>query len=325
MRTPFAALALILALPLAASGIDPRPVLGSRPDMHARRVKLAPGDPAIGRTGKLVYLGGVALDSGDGGFGGFSSMHLDGDRFTLLSDRGNIVRFRMGADFAPHDVTFGDLPGGPGTGWRKAERDSEAMAVDPATGKTWVAFENAMAIYRYDRALSRVEKHVEPRAMAKWDEDLGPETMVRLSSGRFVVIGEGPVGKQRVRPGLVFAGDPTEHPEPVLRFGYQPPHGYRPTDAAELPDGRLVVVNRRFEFSPELFSAKLTLLDIRGVKHRQLLKGVEIGTLARPLLHDNFEAVAVAQEAGQTILWIASDDNSQFWERSLLLKFRLER
>jgi hypothetical protein len=53
-------------------------------------------------------------------------------------------------------------------------------------------------------------------------------------------------------------------------------------------------------------------------------KGIEIASFARPLLHDNFEALAITQEGADTIVWIASDDNGQFWEQSLLLKFRLE-
>jgi hypothetical protein len=39
--------------------------------------------------------------------------------------------------------------------------------------------------------------------------------------------------------------------------------------------------------------------------------------------HDNFEALAITREGADTIVWIASDDNGEFWEQSLLLKFRL--
>jgi hypothetical protein len=324
MRLSFAVLPLILALPLSNSALSRRPVLGDKPDIRAVRVHLDPRDPARTRLGKLTYLGGIRLSSADPAFGGFSSMHVLGDRFTLLSDGGNIVRFRMGDDFVPREGWFGDLPGGPGEAHRKVNRDSEAMAIDPKAGKAWVAFENGSWVYRYDAAFTRVERSAKPRAMAKWGDDMGPESLVRLRDGRFVILDEGPADLRHARPGLIFARDPTEHPERVVKFRYLHPRGYRPTDAAELPDGRLLVVNRRFALSPELFSAKLTILDLRGVRAGELRKGVEIATLARPLLHDNFEGVAITQEKGATIVWLVSDDNGQFWEQSLLLKFRLD-
>ena len=102
-----------------------------------------------------------------------------------------------------------------------------------------------------------------------------------------------------------------------------PPAGYDPTDAAELPDGRLLVLNRRLTLSG-LFTARLVVIDIRGVRAGGVVAGTEIARFERPLLHDNFEALAVTQEDGDTIVWIASDDNGEFWEQSLLLKFRLE-
>ncbi|GAA3260107.1 hypothetical protein GCM10020258_22400 [Sphingomonas yabuuchiae] len=50
-----------------------------------------------------------------------------------------------------------------------------------------------------------------------------------------------------------------------------------------------------------------------------------LAELDSPLIHDNFEGVAVTQEAGATILWLVSDDNQLFLQRNYLLKFRLER
>lgn len=97
----------------------------------------------------MTYLGGVGLTSRDDAFGGYSSLSVAGDRFTLLSDFGDIVRFRMDATFQISDPGFGDLPAGPGLGWEKRERDNESMTVDPASGEVWVGFERANAIWHY--------------------------------------------------------------------------------------------------------------------------------------------------------------------------------
>lgn len=314
---------LLLAVALSSSEKGTRSILGDRAEMRAARVAIDPQDPALSRVGKLTFLGGVRLTSPDPAFGGFSSMSVEGDRFTLLSDNGNIVRFRMSADWQPRDIRFGDLPGGPGTGRLKEDRDSEAMAID-GRGHRWVAFENSGGIYRYDADFTRVERHSFPMFMRKWRDDYGPESMARLSDGGFVVIAEGRTDHSANRPALRFAGDPSEAPDRVTRFKYVPPEGYSPSDAAALPDGRMIVINRRFRLPPDLFSAKLTIVDTRAIREGAVVKGEEIATLERPLLHDNYEAVAITREGAATILWIASDDNSQFWEWSLLLKFRLE-
>ncbi|HVJ03908.1 MAG TPA: esterase-like activity of phytase family protein [Sphingomonas sp.] len=323
MRFPLL-LSVLALLPLSTSDEQVRQVLGHTAPMRATPVALS-ADPAVRRAGALVYLGGLRLSSEDRAFGGFSAIQVDGDRFTLLSDAGNIVRFRMGADLRPHALAYGDLPGGPGTGWRKRQRDSESLARDPATGRLWVGFENHNAIWRYDDGFAHAERQANPREMADWPVAGGPEAMVRLRSGAFLVISETarPKGKPKAREALRFAGDPTEPGSAPLRFAYVPPAGYNPVDLAELPDGRLLVLNR--DFRPVgLFTAKLALADARGVKQGAVVQGREIATLAGPLLHDNFEGIAVTREGNETIAWIVSDDNSQFWEASLLLKFRLE-
>ena len=108
-------LSALLLLSVTASGIEPRAVLGDRAEIVATPVPLDRADPARTRLGALTWLGGVILSSRDPAFGGFSSMRVAGDRFTLLSDGGNIVDFRMGPDMQPREARFADLPG-PGTG-----------------------------------------------------------------------------------------------------------------------------------------------------------------------------------------------------------------
>ncbi|WP_448662239.1 esterase-like activity of phytase family protein [Sphingomonas sp. CJ20] len=325
MRLPLLAVAFLLGCNVDSATLMIRPVLGADARITARPVPLNPRDPAERRVGALTYLGGVVLTSPDPAFGGFSSMRLVGDRFTLLSDMGNLVSFRMGPDWQVRDAVFGDLPGGPGTGWVKADRDAESMTRDPATGTVWVGFEKYNAIYRYDAAFSRVEASVAPPAMADWSEAGGPESMARLRNGHFIVISETsrPKGRPQARIGLRFAGDPTTSKAKPVPFAYVPPAGYNPTDLVELDDGRMLVLNRRFAI-PSLFTAKLTLIDLRGLAAGGVVRGRELATFEAPLVHDNFEAMALAREGADTILWIASDDNLEAWEQSLLLKFRLD-
>ncbi|HVJ00423.1 MAG TPA: esterase-like activity of phytase family protein [Sphingomonas sp.] len=322
MRILVAVLLVLVCVP-TWSGAERLALLGDRAVIRARPVALLDGHPEMMRLGQLEWLGGVALTSPDRAFGGFSSMAVEGDRFTLLSDGGNVVRFRLGQDWRIADPSFANLPDGPGAGWEKQDRDSEAMATDPATGDHWVAFENSNQIWRYDAAFSRALGHAAPPAMRRWPENGGAESLVRLPSGGFVAIGE--VARARGtlnRIAIRFAGDPVTAPGRGFRFSLAVPPGYGPSDATLLPDGRLLVLLRSFRL-PYNFTTKLVIVEARAIRPGATAHGKVIANLAPPYIHDNFEAVAATREGSDTIVWIASDDNRSFLQRSLLLKFRL--
>lgn len=328
MRILLSVLLILMFVP-SWSGDTRLALLPAKVEMAAHRVVIDPRDPARVKLGGLTFMGGVYLTGPAPAFGGFSAMSVEGDRFTLLSDGGNIVSFRMGADWKVREPRFAELPDGPGTGWEKADRDSESLTRDPATGQIWVGFERENAIWRFSPGFGRAEAQAAPRAMAEWPLNGGPESLVRLRDGGFIVLAEDKDAVRRgvelpdVKVGLWFAGDPTRPKQRNFTFGYRPPHGFLPTDIAELPDGRLVVLNRKVSFR-EGFTAVLTILDRGAVRPGQVAKGREVARFAAPVVHDNFEAVAVTQEGDSTILWIASDDNQLFFQRSLLLKFRLD-
>jgi hypothetical protein len=329
MRRPitvFLVAVTVLAIAPGWTGEVRLPLLGRSANLSATRVPLDTDDPARTKVGGLSFIGGVHLTSRDPAFGGYSSLGVVGDRFTLLSDGGNVVTFRMGSDWRLSDIGFLNLPGGPGAGWEKADRDSESMALDPRTGTIWAGFEGANAIWRYAPGFARAEGHVAPEAMAKWDSNGGAESLVRLHDGRFLAISETtrgprvPVPQRRGRQALVFAGDPLRHREPAVRFTYMPPNGYD-----ELPDGRIVILNRAFSL-PFVFTNILVLIDPREIREGATVTGRAIATLEPPLIHDNFEGLAATRESGATMLWLVSDDNEATpLERTLLLKFRLDQ
>lgn len=297
------------------------PLLGGIARIDARPVALDPADPRRRRVGRLAFVGGWHLTSPDPAFGGFSSIAVAGDRVTLLSDGGNLVGFTLGGDSQPRDASFGRLAAGPGIGWEKRDRDSEAMAVGD-DGVRWVGFESLPAIFRY-AADGRVTGWTVPRAMRAWSVNGGIETLARLPNGRFVAIAERASGSEkRTRPGLIFARDPVAAPAPAP-FRYVPPPGSSPSDAAALPDGSLLVVNRLFR-TPFRFSAVLTLVPAGAIRPGVEVGGYPLATLDAPLVSDNWEGVAISREGGATIVWLVSDDNESILQRTLLLKFRLD-
>lgn len=322
MRAFWIAVLVFLLVP-SWSGEDRLPLLGPDPVVTAQRVALFADAPARRRLGALTYLGGVVLDSPDRAFGGFSAMHVAGDRFTLLSDGGGIVRFRLGRQGEVLEPRFAELPGGPGTGWRKLDRDSETLVVDPRLNRAWVSFERANEIWAYDAALTRAIGRAAPPAMRDWPLNSGSESMLRLRRGGFIAFSEGaPVGRSDAFQAVRFAGDPTQGDMRAFRFGVRFPAGFRATDAVELEDGRILLLARRI--SMEGFRARLFVVPAGAIRPGATIVPRAIARFEPPALTDNFEAMAVTREGSHTILWIASDDNQTMLQRSLLLKFRLD-
>ncbi|PJI88183.1 esterase-like activity of phytase family protein [Sphingomonas koreensis] len=328
MRILLSVLLILLFVP-SWSGEPRLALFPPTAEMAAHRAVIDPLAPGRVKLGGLTFLGGVYLTGPAPAFGGFSAMMVEGDRFTLLSDGGNILSFRMGADWQVREPRFANLPDGPGTGWRKEDRDSESLTHDPATGQLWIGFERANEIWRFAPGFARAEARVAPRTMAGWPVNGGAESLVRLRDGGFIVLAEDQDVKRNgveltdVKTGLWFAGDPTQPRQRSFAFGYRPPKGFLPTDIVELPDGRLAVLNRKASLR-EGFTAVLALIDRDAVQPGRIVTGREVARFAAPVVHDNFEAIAAVREGDSTILWIASDDNQLFLQRSLLLKFRLD-
>lgn len=336
MRILFVILAVLLIVP-GWTGEQRLALLGDKPQLIATRVALDPADPRRVRLGALTYLGGVQLRSIDPAFGGYSALGVvrqaDGNRVTMLSDGGNVVAFTLGDDWTPRRLRFLNLPAGPGIGWEKRDRDTESMVVDAATGRIWVGFERYNAVWRYAPGFARAEAQRVPAAMASWPVNGGPESMAALPDGRFVVIGEQRhVPRQRwrgseadrlqSRDALIFPGDPID--TAPARFAYLPAGRYDPADATALPNGNLLVLDRAFRL-PYRFSNRLSLVPAAAIRSGHAARGSLLATLDAPLIHDNFEGLATTQEGGATIVWMVSDDNQSVLQRTLLLKFRLDR
>lgn len=302
-----------------------RPVLGGEAAITVEPIAFDTEDSRRTEVGALSWLGGWHIDSRDPAFGSVSAMAIvDGGLF-LLSDASGVVRLTLDRSGRPTTrARFGDLPGGPRSGTVKWHRDSEAMTLDPRGRSAWVAFESENEIWRYSGDLSQVQAKARPRAIRDWPVNGGAEAMVRLGSRRFLLFAE----RAETAPGsfaaVEFDRDPTDPKAEAIPFLHRPPSGFRTTDAAALPDGRVMLLHRRIGVRPFL-SAKITILDPATIRRDEIVTGAEIASFAPPLAVDNMEALAVGEEDGQTIVWIASDDNfGAPYQRTLLLKFALD-
>lgn len=310
-----AGLALILLLSASVAKTPDR-----ISDIRFDPIPLDRDQPERKRFGDLTLLGGWKLTSNNARFGGISSMRMADGAVTALSDAAFIFQFSFDGRRQQSELLSRPLPGiytSP-----EPDRDSESMTMDPATGNVWVGFEASNSIRRFSPGLAEKRAWVAPPGMKHWEENAGPEAMVRLTDGRFIVISEDYPGPNGSIEALLFPGDPIRNGKRSLRFYYKPPKGFSATDAAQLPDGRILVLNRYFSVFDGV-AAALVIFDPLEIQAGQIVPGRLVAMLAPPLNIDNMEALSVEQRDGRTIVWIASDDNFNPLQQNLLFEFEL--
>ncbi|HEV2597675.1 esterase-like activity of phytase family protein [Sphingopyxis sp.] len=316
MRRLFFAALIFLALgPVPGTTLRfPEPDLTQR--AAARVLLFAPQD-----AGMLRFVRGWRLISPHSRFGGFSAIARTGpDAFLLVGDNGYRTRLRIDAAGRVSDMRIDALPTPDGRPPRKTMVDSEALALDPASGRAWIALEGINQIWRLDPDLSTIEarrKLPGPR----WPANRGPEAMARLADGRTVVFSEDADADPRGRAALLFTGDPAEPGAEPIRFFYASDGRGLVSDAAPLPDGRILLIHRRLGFDP-VFTTIIAIVDPADIAKDAVVRARTIGRVPVPLA-ENYEGAAVSVEQGRTWLWIVADNNFNVWQRSLLLQFEL--
>jgi hypothetical protein len=268
----------------------------------------ATGTPGWERAGVWEY------DAQSMRFGGFSALlALGPGTLRAFSDRG--YRFTL---------TEPDLGGGTRRlnrqfvvpGRERELRDIEAATRAPGTGTYWLAYEQTHLIHRFTIA-SKADGVRDLTGEVDWPDNAGIEAMVRLADGRFVILPE------RASEGLVFARDPVAGDAPAVFAFRSPAAGYAPTDLAQLPDGRLMVLMRKLVWPSRAtwppFSALLAIGDPPQAG------GSFAPAIALPLdpvlPRENYEGLALRQRAdGRIDVWVIADDNLSAFQRSLLAK-----
>lgn len=308
---------LLLLATFAPAGMHVPPQVPKAGRLVAIPVLLDGDRPGRRSVGALEYLDGWELRSDDPRFGGISALHVTGGEALAISDSGMLVQFTLPQSAGPLAFRMTSLSSGPGAFTSKMARDAEALTI--SGGTAWIGFESARAIWRYRLPAWNEGKGSAPQAMRGWPMNGGSEAMLRLPDGRFLVFAEHADGG--VSDVLLFDGDPAIAGTPMTRLSQRPLPGYRITDAALLPDGRMLLLHRRLSLLNG-FTASLSVAP-GGSWRGGVIEGRELARFAPPVTADNFEALSVTREGGRTILWIASDDNFSPMQRSLLLKFAL--
>lgn len=294
---------------------------GRRSDVA--EVTVTPLASRDGVAGALTLTGAWELASAHHWFGGFSAL-VAGDGATLIAgtDRGFLLEFDLSGD-VPRAVPGSFRFVGESKPGRDETVDLEALARDPATGTLWAAFESDNIVMRMDRDGTR--RIAAPSAIANWSQNSGPETMARLADGRFLIIAEEHVDDQRnVHEALLFSGAPDADAKP-LTFGFVAPGFFDPVDAAQLPDGRVLILVRVVDYTiPATFNTAIVIADPREIKAGDPWQGRIIQLLSGGVFADNFEGIAYvpsAKDPARGAVWLIADNNFSIFQRNLLLRF----
>ncbi len=314
--------ALILAL-----GLSPGLLWRHAPPApnHSQMLHLIPlalpsgPDARIGGPHGPRVTGAWQLTSPNSRFGSYSALLApDGQGLLAISDWGEFLRFPIPGAAGP--VAMGTVL--PGDNALKAMRDMELATRDPASGRIWIGLEGRNAIIRLKADLSRPDA-IAPPQMRFWRSNGGPESMVRLADGRFIVLAESRLRwGDKASPGLLFPGDPLDG-KPAVEFGFDPPAGFYPSDMAQLPDGRVLILMRGVGLLPPRFTIRLALADPALIRPGAVWHWQSVGELARPIPMDNYEGLAVTggTDGGPLTLWLISDDNgARLLQHSNLLR-----
>ena len=293
----------------------------------ARPVMLDPRDPAADRVGQLAYRGGVSLTANDARFGGWSDVDIsdDGMRLTAISDRGfwfeAVVEYDEKGGLAQlKEGRLGYLLNLGGRRQPGLIGDAEGLARAP-DGSFFVSYERRPRIWLYpaaDPPFSAPPRVVpQPPGASAMPENGGIEALVRLPGGRLLALSEELKTEGGAHVGWVGDG------RSWSRVTYEAGTDFKPTGAARLPDGDVLVLERRFT-RMTVPAARIVRVRAEALRPGAHIVGKEIALIEPPLTFDNFEGISVRQgSGGETLIFLLSDDNYFFLQRTLLLMFEL--
>lgn len=286
------------------------------------------------RFGKLTFLGGLEIIASDRKIGGLSGLLSlkGGEEFFAVTDNGHWVsgtvkQAENGAPNGIENVRYAPLLGADGKTLKaRWGHDTEALAL--SRSGLYVTAETRNAVYHYPWPIETgSEKMIGTVALPKQARELprnaGLEALAAMPldgdfSGSLIAISETARSSHHNLRGFILG------PSGPSTFELRRRDDFDVTDAAFLPNGDLLVLERRFN-----------LRNLIGMRLRQIEKtDIEIGAIVdgEMLLEanfnfqiDNMEALAVHQNLlGETIITLVSDNNRSILQRTLFLRFRLD-
>ncbi|MEJ2108608.1 MAG: esterase-like activity of phytase family protein [Acidobacteriota bacterium] len=301
----------------SAIQIEAKPIHSFKPDEPNRRT-----------FGLLEFKGGLVLSCSNPHFGGISALSIqrDGKRFLALSDRaywiGGQIVYEQDLPKAITDAKIAPVRGPDGkhtSGWDTesiAQRaDCLYMGVEGLDrilkflydGVQFPYYQNAVP---FPAGVKDLPKNGGLEALAFFSEN-NRNTDVLLAFSE-----EGLDAKGNHRSYWI-------ENEESKDFSVKRTDNYAISDAAELPDGDVLILERKYDLKNGV-SVRLRRLSAHDIQPGALVDGKVVMEVDMHCEVDNMEAISLHRAPnGKNILTLVSDDNFSHLQRTLLLQFEM--
>lgn len=290
-----------------------------------------PREPARTRFGALTFRGGLVLESSHRDFGGMSGLRVaaDGAHFLAVTDKGHWLRarivYRGKAPVAIAEAEMAPILGPDGKPLkRRGWYDTEALASDG--GAVYVGIERVNQVVRFDIAKDGLRARGRPIAV--------PSGMKLLPHNRGIECLEvAPKGGALAGALIAISERGLDAAGNLLAFliggagggvfSLKRTDDFDVSDCAATPDGKLLVLERRFSWTGGL-AMRIRSVPFAMIKPGALVDGPELIFADMGSQVDNMEGLSVHRDAsGAMVLTLISDDNFSALQRTLLLQFTL--
>jgi hypothetical protein len=283
--------------------------------------------------GHLRFLGGLSLSSPNPLFGAWSGLDFSADgRLVSIADTGQWLTARIvetdgkltGLSDTEMGVMLG-LDGKPPAD--KVSTDAESVRLATSDGKetAFVSFEQTPAV----RAYAGPDFSADTPTRLPLPDFVNHLPANRGLEGLAISPANGPLGDTMVLTAERALDASKNHRAFVLSgpmrgtFKIRRSDDYDISDAAFLPNGDLLILERRFSFSGG-FGMRIRQIAGSDIRPNATVDGKVLIDAGDHYQIDNMEGLAVTQSpSGETLLTVISDDNHTFLQRTLLLRFAI--
>lgn len=281
------------------------------------------------RFGELEFAGGLEMNGSSSHFGALSAIHVFNDQARVMgvADTGfwyaaKIERDEDGRPSGLADTVMWEMTE---FGPSKWESDAEGMTVDG--DKAYVSFERHHRFAEYALGADGfpvLQRQFDPPVpLHELRRNRGFETVSIAPEGSTLagaVVGISEKSLDANGDIMAFARRPDDS---SFEFSVKRLGDFDITDGQFLPDGNLIVLERRFNLTEGV------AMRLRRIAGAQIEKGATVDgdiLLEADLLYqiDNMEGLSISIDSdGTPRLTLVSDDNHSILQRNLLLEFRL--